>query len=82
MGFLRSNAVGRFPALKRIGDFVLVGGFVLRFLNRRGLVSDELTARLGAPSSSGGSGISVSEMALVGAAALRLLNGVRNRRSR
>jgi hypothetical protein len=62
-----------------LGDVVLVAGFVLRFLNRRGFVSDELAARLGAPSSSGGAGISVSEMALLGAAALRLLKGVRNR---
>lgn len=72
----------RFSGLRRVGDVVLVAGVVLRFLNRRGLVSDELAARLGAPSSSGGSGISVSEMALVGAAALRLLKGVQKRRSR
>ncbi|MBT8241900.1 MAG: GH3 auxin-responsive promoter family protein [Acidimicrobiia bacterium] len=81
MGSLPNRVASRFPALKRVGDVVLVAGFVLRFLNRRGLVSDELAARLGAPSSSGGAGISVSEMALVGAAALRLIRGMRNRRA-
>ncbi|NNE95944.1 MAG: hypothetical protein HKN24_07940 [Acidimicrobiales bacterium] len=81
MGFVRNKMAGRFPALGRLGDVVLVAGFMLWFLNRRGLVSDEMAAKLGAPSSSGGAGISVSEMALVGAAALRLAKGVRNRRA-
>ncbi len=81
MGLPGNKLTSRFPALGRVGDIVLVAGFVLRFLNRRGIVSDETTAKLGAPSSSGGSGISVSEMALVAAAALRLLKGVQKRRA-
>ncbi|MFW2380487.1 MAG: hypothetical protein ACN4GZ_01925 [Acidimicrobiales bacterium] len=76
-----NKTAGRFSILTRVGDVVLVSGFVLRYLNRRGHVSDEMTARLGAPNSSGGSGISVTEMALVGAAALRLIKGVKRRRS-
>lgn len=68
-------------AVGRIGDLVLVSGVVLRFANRRGWVSDETAARLGAPSSSGGTGVSVSELALAAAAALRLVKAVRTRRS-
>lgn len=60
---------------------VLVGGVVLRFANRRGLISDETLTKVGAPSSSGGSGLSAAEIALAAAAAVRLVNGVRKRRS-
>ena len=66
--------------MSRMGDLVLVGGVALRFANRRGLISDDMAAKFGAPSSSGGTGLSASEMALVGAAALRLLKGAKNKR--
>ena len=79
MGILRNNVTRRFPVLTRIADLTLVGGLALRFANRRGLISDEMAAKLGAPSSPGGTGISVSEMALVGAAALRLIKSARSR---
>ncbi len=81
MGFVRNKVSSRFPALGRLGDIVLVGGVVLRFANRRGLISDQTAAKFGAPSSPGGSGLSVSEMALAGAAALRLLKGMQKRKS-
>lgn len=81
MGFVRNRLAGRFPILSRMGDLVLVAGVALRFANRRGLVSDEMAAKFGAPSSSGGAGLSVSEMALAGAAALRLLQGAKKRRA-
>ena len=81
MGFVRNKLTGRFSLLTRMGDLVLVSGVALRFANRRGLVSDETLAKFGAPSSSGGSGLSASEMALAGAAALRLMKGVQKRRS-
>lgn len=72
---------GRASRFGRIGDLVLVSGALLRFANRRGWVSDATAAKLGAPSSPGGRGVSVSEMALAVGAALRLLKAVRTRRS-
>ena len=80
MGISRPSETGRLRAFGRIGDIVLVSGVVLRFANRRGWVSDELTTKLGAPSSSGGAGVSISEVALAGAAAARLLKSVQRRR--
>jgi len=81
MGFLRNSVTSRFPALGRLGDLVLVGGVVLRLANRRGLISDQTAAKFGAPSSSGGSGLSIAEITLAGAAALRLLKGMQKRRT-
>lgn len=78
---MRAFGQRRSRALGRIGDLVLVGGVVLRFANRRGWVSDETAAKLGAPSSPGGTGVSVSELALAAAAALRLVKAARTRRS-
>ncbi|NNF55835.1 MAG: hypothetical protein HKN03_15515 [Acidimicrobiales bacterium] len=82
MGLLRNTVSRRFSVLTRIADLALVGGLVLRFANRRGLISDETAAKLGAPSSPGGTGVSISEMALVGAAALRLIKAAKSRARR
>jgi hypothetical protein len=81
MRILRPSETGRLRTLGRIGDIVLVGGVVLRFAQRRGWVSEELAAKLGAPESSGGSGVSISEVALAGAAAVQLLRSARRRHS-
>lgn len=56
----------------RMADVALVSNTALRFANRRGLVSDETAKKFGAVDSSGGSGVSAAELAMAGAAALRL----------
>lgn len=72
MGLMRNRFGGRFSLVGRLADVVLVGSTVLRYANRRGLVSDATARRLGAPDSSGGSGVSAAELAMAAAAALRL----------
>ncbi len=69
MGIIRPSETGRFRTLGRIGDIVLVSGVVLRFANRRGWVSEELSSQAGSTEKQRRSGVSISEVALAGAAA-------------
>ncbi|MFT7600788.1 MAG: hypothetical protein ACI8TP_003736 [Acidimicrobiales bacterium] len=80
MGFLRKRVASRFPVFGRMADVALVSSAALRLANRRGLVSDEMAKKFGATNSSGGSGVSAAEMAMAGAAALRLARRLLRRR--
>ncbi len=51
----------------------LVGGLALRFAQRKGLVSDEQMAQFGLAEVADGEPVGITEIALAGAAALRLL---------
>ncbi len=81
MGFIRRTFTRRFPLLGRLGDVAIVGGTALRFANRRGLISDDMAKKFGAPTSSAGSSVSAGEIALAVAAAYRLATKARTRRS-
>ena len=83
MGFVRNKIVQRLPggtAVGRLTDIAIVGNAGLRWANRRGWVSDEMAERFGASTSSGGTGLSAKELALVALAAMRLVSRVRKRR--
>lgn len=81
MKFLRKKLAGRFPVLGRMSDVVIVGNAGLRFAHRRGLIDDDMAKRFGAANSSGGDGVSAAEMALVGAALMRILKRARSKRA-
>ncbi len=81
MGYLRRKLSGRFPLLGRFSDLAIVGNAGLRLAHRRGLIDDDMAKRFGATTSSGGDGLSAAELALAGAALLRLAKRARNRGS-
>lgn len=81
MGLRGAGLTSRSRLAGRIGDLVVVSGAVLCLANRRGWVSDQTAARLGAPSSPGDRDVSISQLVLAGAAALRLLQAARSRRT-
>lgn len=80
MGFVR-NRLLKFGPLGRVADVALVSGTALRFARRKGWVSSETANKFGAPDSSGGSAVSVAELALALAAATRLFGRAKNRKS-
>jgi hypothetical protein len=82
MGFLRERVVGRFPLIGRLADVAIVGNAGLRLAHRKGLIGDEAAAKFGATKSSGGTGLSAPELAMVMAAAWRLFGRSRIRRQR
>lgn len=73
MNFFRNRLLGRFSILGRIADLLLVLGLLLRFAQRQGWVSDRRMSQLGLAEVSKGEPLGVSEVALAGAAAMRLL---------
>lgn len=73
MSFLRTRVLGRFTILGRIADLLLVLGLVVRLAQRRGWVSDARMSQLGLGEVSKGEPLGIAEVALAGAAALRLL---------
>lgn len=81
MKFLRKKLAGRFPVLGRMSDVAIVGNAGLRLAHRRGLIDDEMAKKFGATSSSGGAGLSPTELALAGAALLRLLKRAKSKRA-
>lgn len=80
MGFVRNRLFKSGP-LGRVADVALVSGTALRFARRKGWVSSETAEKFGAADSSGGSGVSIAEMALAFAAVTRLLGRAKNRKS-
>ncbi len=80
MGFVR-NRLLRFGPVGKIADVALVSGTALRFARRRGWVSAETAKKFGAADSSGGSSVSVAEMALAFAAVTRLFGKAKSRKS-
>lgn len=82
MDFFKNRLLRRFGPVGRLADVALVGGAALKFAQRKGLVSDATARKLGATDSPAGSSISIGEMLLVVAAALRLIRHVRRRPDR
>lgn len=74
VSFLGKQVRRRFPIFGRMGDIAIVGNAGLRLANRKGLIDDETAKKFGAQSSSGGQGLSVTEMALIAGAAMRLVS--------
>ena len=79
MNFLSDQLFRRFGPIGRLTDAVIVGGAALKYAQRKGLVSDDTAMKLGASDSSAGSSVSIGEMLLVAAAALRLIRYFRSR---
>jgi len=79
MRFLRSRVLRRFSILGRIGDIALVGGMALRLAQRKGWISDEQVSRMGLAGVSEKQPFGIGEMALGGAALLRLIRRKRSR---
>lgn len=77
MSFLRNRLFGRFTILGRIADLLLVAGLLLRFAQRQGWISDKQMAQIGLAEVSKGEPLGISEVALAGAAAMRLLRRTR-----
>jgi len=81
MRFINKRVLGRFGPAARIADIALVSNTVLRFARRKGWVSPETAKKFGAPESSGGSAVSIAELALATAAAFRLVGRVKDRKA-
>ncbi len=64
-----------------MSDVAIVGNAGLRLAHRRGLINDDMAKRFGANTSSGGEGLSAAELALAGAALLRLLKRARTKKA-
>lgn len=64
-----------------MSDVAIVGNAGLRLAHRRGLINDDMAKRFGAANSSGGEGLSPTELALAGAALLRILKRARTKRA-
>lgn len=79
MGLLRNRLFRRLGPLGRIADIALVGGIGLRFAQRQGWISDEQVNRMGLAGALGDQSVGIGEIALAGAAALRLLRGRRKK---
>lgn len=77
----KTPGLRRFPVVGRMTDVAIVGNTALRVANRRGLVSDDMAKKFGAADSSGGSSVSAAELAMAGAAALRLVQRMVRRRA-
>ena len=75
MGFLRNRLLRRFSPLARLSDIALVAGMGLRVAQRMGWVSPDAVQRLGLPSGSNSSSMGITDLALAGFAAVRLLRG-------
>lgn len=73
MKFLRKRLFKRLPFVGRLADVAIVGASAMRLAQRRGLISESTASKFGAASSSGGSALSMGELAIAGGAALRLL---------
>ena len=73
MSFLRNRLLRRLSFLGRLADLALVGGLAMRFAQRKGLVSDEQMAQFGLREVGDGEPIGIAEIAMAGAAAVRLL---------
>ena len=82
MDFLTNSLFRRFGPMGRVTDAAIVGGAALKFAQRKGLVSAETAKKLGAADSSAGSSVSIGELLLVAAAAVRLLRYFRSRQDR
>jgi len=79
MNFLTDQLFRRFGPMGRLADVAIVGGAALKYAQRKGLVSDDTAKKLGASDSSAGSSVSIGELLLVAAAALRLIRYFRAR---
>ncbi len=64
-----------------MSDVAIVGNAGLRLAHRRGLINDDMAKKFGAASSSGGEGLSPAELALAGAALMRILKRAKAKRS-
>lgn len=82
MNFLSDQLFRQFGPLGRLADAAIVGGAALKYAQRKGLVGDDTAMKLGASDSSAGSSVSIGEMLLVAAAALRLIRYVRSRQNK
>ncbi len=63
----------------RAADLAVVGGAALKFAQRQGLITEDTAKKLGASDSSGGTSLSIGEMALLGMALWRLISQFRSR---
>ena len=57
----------------RVADLAIVGGTALKLAQRKGLISDETAQKLGASDSSGGTNVSIGEIAILAMALWRLI---------
>lgn len=76
MGLLRNRLLRRFSPLGRVADVALVASMGLRLAKRMGWIADNNSAsasEMSLSGSSGGSSLGLPEMAMAGAALLRLL---------
>jgi len=73
MKFLTRRLLGRIGPAGRVADLAVVGGAALKLAQRKGLISDEVAHKLGASNSSGGTNVSIGEIAILAMALWRLV---------
>lgn len=80
MGFIRKRLLGRLGPAGKIADIALVSNTALRYARRKGWVSADTASKVGAADSSGGSAVSIAEIAVALAAATRLFGRAKKRK--
>lgn len=80
--FLTQKFLRRFGPAKHMTDAAIVGGAALKYAQRKGWITDSTANRFGSANSSGGEDLSIGEMMILGAAALRLAKSVLSRRNK
>lgn len=80
MGFIRKRLLGRLGPAGKVADIALVSNTTLRYARRKGWVSSETASKFGAADSSGGTAVSIAEIAIALAAATRLLGRAKKRK--
>jgi hypothetical protein len=80
MGFIRKRVLGRLGLAGKIADIALVSNTALRYARRKGWVSADTATKFGASESSGGSAVSIAEIAVALAAATRVMGRAKRRK--
>lgn len=80
MRFLARRFFRRTSIIGRIADIAMIGGFLVRFAQRRGLIDDATLNRAGLANVARGETPSAGEMVVVAGAAMRFARRMLSRR--